>query len=54
VLWLVPLMAWWFGVSLWRALVMDLGLVMFFLAYTFVFNWAFDRLFGLPKSAQPR
>jgi uncharacterized membrane protein len=30
---------------------MDLGLVVFFLVYTFVFNWAFDRAFGLPASA---
>jgi len=32
---------------------MDLGLVIFFLVYTFVFNWAFDRVFGLPASAAP-
>lgn len=49
---LVPLFAWWFGVSLWEAFVMDLALIVFFLCYTFVFNWAFDRLFGLPASAQ--
>ena len=54
VLALVPLMAWWFEVSLWQALVMDLGLIAFFLCYTFVFNWAFDRIFGLPASAQMR
>ncbi len=48
---LVPLFAWGLGVSLWQALVMDLGLVVFFLVYTFVFNWAFDRVFGLPASA---
>lgn len=48
---LVPLIAWWFGVSLWQALVMDLALVVFFLVYTFVFNWAFDEVFGLPVSA---
>lgn len=48
---LVPLFAWWFKVSLWEALVMDLGLVVFFLVYTFVFNWVFDRVFGLPTSA---
>ena len=35
---LVPLFAWWFDVSLWQALVMDLGLVVFFLCYTFAFN----------------
>ncbi|WP_368355564.1 MULTISPECIES: PACE efflux transporter [Comamonadaceae] len=49
---LVPLFAWWFDVSLWQALVMDLGLLLFFLGYTFVFNWLFDRVFGLPASAR--
>ena len=49
---LVPLFAWWFKVSLWAAFVMDLALIVFFLCYTFVFNWAFDRVFGLPASAQ--
>ena len=48
---LVPLFAWWFGVTLWEALVMDIGLLLFFLGYTFVFNWCFDRAFGLPASA---
>ena len=50
---LVPLFAWWFGVRLWAAFVMDLGLIVFFLCYTFVFNWVFDRVFGLPASALP-
>ena len=49
---LVPLFAWWFGVSLWQAFVMDLGLIVFFLCYTFVFSWGFDRVFGLPASAR--
>ena len=49
---LVPLFAWWFKVSLWEAFVMDLALIVFFLCYTFVFNWGFDRVFGLPASAQ--
>ncbi len=52
VLALVPMMAWWFEVTLWQALVMDLGLIVFFLCYTFVFNWIFDRVFGVPASAQ--
>ncbi|ODS93085.1 MAG: hypothetical protein ABS45_04125 [Comamonas sp. SCN 65-56] len=49
---LVPLMAWWFGVSLWEALVMEAALMVFFLVYTYVFNWVFDHFFGLPASAQ--
>lgn len=50
---LVPLFAWWLEISLWQAFVLDLGLIVFFLVYTFVFNLAFDKLFGLPASAQP-
>lgn len=49
---LIPLMAWWFEVSLWQAAVMEAGLLLFFLVYTYGFNWAFDRIFGLPASAQ--
>ncbi|URI09702.1 PACE efflux transporter [Aquincola tertiaricarbonis] len=50
---LVPTFAWWLDISLWEALVADLGFVLFFLVYTFVFNWGFDRVFGLPSSAAP-
>ncbi|WP_288253651.1 PACE efflux transporter [uncultured Hydrogenophaga sp.] len=51
---LVPLFAWWLGVSLWQAFVLDLGLIVFFLVYTYVFNLGFDRVFGLPASAAPQ
>lgn len=50
---LVPLFAWWLEIGLWEALVFDAALLVFFLVYTFVFNWVFDRVFGLPASAQP-
>ena len=53
-LFLVPLVASWYNVSLWQALLMDLGLLVFFLVYTFVFTWVFDRVFGLPASANCR
>ena len=44
VLAVVPLAAWWLGISLWRAFVLDIGIVLFFLPYTFAFNWAYDSL----------
>jgi len=50
---LVPLFAWWLDITLWHALMLDLGLLLFFLVYTFAFNWVFDRVFGLPASALP-
>ena len=49
---LVPLIAWWLGVTLWQALLADLGLMAFFFVYTMAFTWAFDRVFGLPASAR--
>lgn len=53
VLFLVPLIAWWMDMTLWTAFLTDLGLMVFFLVYTFVFNWAFDTVFGLPAAAMP-
>ena len=47
----VPLFAWWFEVDLWTSFLMDLGLLLFFMVYTYAYGWLFDRLFGLPASA---
>jgi uncharacterized membrane protein len=49
---LVPLFAYALDIPLVEALVLNVGLVMFFLIYTFTFNLAFDKIFGLPLSAQ--
>ena len=40
----IPLAAWWLQVSLFDAFLLDIGLVLFFLPYTFVFNLVYDRL----------
>ena len=49
---MVPVMAWWLGVSFAQALVYEAGLIALFIAYTYFFTWSFDRLFGLPASAR--
>ena len=49
---LIPIMAYWFGVSWWTAAQMEVGLLVFLLVYTLVFNWLFDRIFGLPAAVQ--
>jgi uncharacterized membrane protein len=54
VVFMVPALAWVLGVTLMQALVLEAGVLLFFLVYTFVFNWGFDRIFGLPGSAQGR
>ncbi|HXE19564.1 multidrug/biocide efflux PACE transporter [Castellaniella sp. UC4442_H9] len=40
----IPLIAAWLAVSLWRALVLDIGLVLFYLPYGFLFNLGYDRI----------
>jgi uncharacterized membrane protein len=50
---LVPLFAYLLGLSWWEAFVYDLGLMLFFMVYTFLFNLGFDHVFGLPASAMP-
>lgn len=50
---IVPYFAWWLDISLLEAFLLDAGLIVFFLVYTFVFNLAFDMIFGLPASALP-
>jgi uncharacterized membrane protein len=51
VVYLIPLIAWWMGITLWQALLLDMALIVIIPCYTFVFNWAFDKIFGLPTSA---
>jgi uncharacterized membrane protein len=46
---LMPFIAWYLGVSLWQAFIMDVAFALFYLVYAFVFNWAYDRLFPLPE-----
>lgn len=41
---IVPLAAWWLDIGLWQAFVLDIGIALFFLPYTFFFNWTYDVL----------
>ena len=40
----VPLAAWWLDIGLLEALILDIGLLVFFLFYTFAYNWSYDTL----------
>lgn len=46
---LMPFIAWYLGVSLWTALLMDGAFALFYMGYAFVFNLAYDRIFPLPE-----
>ncbi len=53
VMFLIPLIAWWMDISLVAAFWLDVAFIIIIPIYTFIFNWIFDKLFGLPASAQP-
>ena len=38
----VPLIAWWLNISLWQAFVLDIGVLLFFLPYTYIYHWVYD------------
>ncbi|MBX9406215.1 multidrug/biocide efflux PACE transporter [Pseudomonas baetica] len=38
----VPLIAGWLSVSLWQAFLLDIGVLLFFLPYTYVYHWGYD------------
>ncbi|MHC8365721.1 multidrug/biocide efflux PACE transporter [Pseudomonas sp. ZT5P21] len=40
----VPLIAWWLKVSLWQAFLLDIGVLLFFLPYTYVYHWVYDTV----------
>lgn len=45
---LLPLIAWYLGLSLWATFVMDLAIVVFYVCYAYAFNLAYDRIFPIP------
>ena len=40
----LPAAAWMLGITLWQALLIEIGFFLFFLPYTVVYNWAYDTL----------
>ena len=38
----VPLIAWWLKIGLWEAFLLDIGVLLFFLPYTYIYHWVYD------------
>jgi len=49
---LLPPIAWYLGLTLWQAFVMDLSIAAFYVAYAFLFNLAYDHIFPVPAAKQ--
>ncbi|MFD2737976.1 PACE efflux transporter [Sulfitobacter aestuarii] len=47
---LMPFIAWYLGISLIEAFLIDVGFALFYLIYAFCFNWLYDVIFPIPQS----
>lgn len=50
---LTPLMAWYLGISLRYAFLMDVAFAVIYVVYAFAFNWAYDCVFRAPARQKP-
>lgn len=49
---IIPIFMFWYQVDFIEAFMMEAALLVFFLVYTFVFTWAFDRVFPLTRPVE--
>ena len=45
----MPLIAWYLGITLWEAFIMDIAMAIFYLVYAFFYNIAYDKIFPIPE-----
>ena len=54
----VPLIAAWLNISLMDAFILDIGVLLFFLPYTYVYHWAYDvlrdKLQAVKETSRPK
>ena len=48
---MMPPIAWYLGVSLWQAFLLDASVTVSYVIYSFCFNLAYDRLLPVPEAA---
>lgn len=46
----LPLVMWWLSYSFFEATNMSISLMVFYLVFTYIFNWAYDNIFPLPEA----
>lgn len=40
----LPFIMWWLGIGLWEAITLDIGFILFYLPYTYLYSLAYDGL----------
>lgn len=45
----IPIIVWWLSIPIVEALLIDFSFVLFYLFYTLLYNWLYDRIFPYPN-----
>ena len=46
----MPFIAWYLGINLWQAFMMDIAMATFYLVYGFFYNLAYDKVYPVPQA----
>ena len=46
----LPMIAWYLGISLWQAFMMDITMATFYVVYAFFYNLSYDKVFPIPEN----
>ncbi|MDN5565318.1 MAG: PACE efflux transporter [Psychrobacter sp.] len=46
----MPMIAWYLGITLWEAFIMDIAMATFYVVYAFIYNWVYDKVFPVPET----
>ncbi|WP_201551348.1 PACE efflux transporter [Psychrobacter fjordensis] len=46
----LPMIAWYLGISLWQAFMMDIAMATFYVVYAFFYNLSYDKVFPIPEN----
>ncbi|WP_201528256.1 MULTISPECIES: PACE efflux transporter [Psychrobacter] len=44
----LPMIAWYLGITMWEAFMMDIAMATFYLVYAFVYNIIYDKVYPVP------
>ncbi|TXD98445.1 PACE efflux transporter [Psychrobacter frigidicola] len=44
----MPMIAWYLGITLWEAFIMDIAMATFYVVYAFIYNWIYDKVYPIP------
>ncbi|WP_425263582.1 PACE efflux transporter [Vibrio owensii] len=47
----LPAISWFLAISIWEALILELGFLVFFFFYTMIFNYYYDKLISKKRTA---